>query len=75
MTKKRAYFPLLTRNDGFIYAFGGKDGSGTTTHRLDRYEVSDDKWVFYDIMPVGTLGFASGVVLENEFWIIGGKRY
>ena len=46
MPLEKAFFPLLSRGDGFLYSFGGVHNwtSGVATKDVDRYSIADDNW-------------------------------
>lgn len=74
----RSDFIFLANGNGFAYAFGGRDkaalGFKVTVNRVDRYNIATDSWTNVGSIPEGQFGDGCGVVIDDIFWIIGGKR-
>jgi len=63
---------VLAGSDGkqYLYAAGGKDGSGNLLDTVERYDPSNDEWEEVASMQTNRKDFAAGVVTEAD-----GKQY
>ena len=56
--------------DGYIYVFGGICGSGLL-NRMDRYDITNNRWDTLDRSPIGLFGSCS-VLIGDNIYIFGG---